>query len=1732
MEYAGNGAFYLKNVGADAAGQNPYLSIVTTNNWTMTFVSQSDLSTDDYYYRAKFTMVELDNGKWGIKTMSPKNDLATHFYTFLGADFRNNVYEVKGDKLTSTSAYGEWAIDYFSSISITRDDGQVTITTTNTDATTTVYYTTDGTDPATSPTHQVYTAPFADNDYALVKAIVWKDGRPNSEMASLFNLNKSFVLQHQQNTAFYMLPGAANGDDFEVNTYSLIRPSMTWTFEDAGDGYFYIKNDSLGYYLSNNSSGTVRLKATNSATDDFKFWLRLAVDGTYRIEPKARIRNYVYKADNNVTGSLSNNNGKINRSIYWNILPSDHIPATALPFSLSDNSCARYVRINNANASTKYLIPPTESNEYASTSDANESNDRWYIRQVSSDEWLTYYAIINASTGNCLQYTGAVVGSGTPALTTTSVSEAEMSSTDDVQFAFAPTTNANYFYLIPKPTRYQNNRANYTLIGLDNSVLKIQTQRDNNARKWSISDASFTCDAPLFTYDAVQGTIAITSPNKTPIYYVGYDDGDPDVTPSTGTPYTGIFNAEHTHYKAIAARCNDGSDASAATYNLPEAFRCAIPKITFNTSSQQITITCATTSATIYYIIGNGNFDENATNYGGTLYSAAFQLAEPQVVKAIAVRGGDWSTASVVSVWDENPHYISKSSDITVMTLNYVANDDFVADVTIGTSSQPFVGSFDGAYHSFDLNRPLFGHVDGATVKNVRVGNAEVSGTGNRGAIVCEATGAARIYNCGVLGGTVSSTDEAAGGLVGHIASGSSVRVVNCYNYANVSGSTHAAGIVGRNEGTVGDVRIAMCMMYGKLTSGTVKSPVYAGNHTSNNQDYTEYNYWRYRAYSSDETPYTAYNDQLAIADDQWLERFPFYRHILNTHREMAAFFLFHPSKKADVETATAPTADEVAEIGHWVENTDVAPYPVIAPWRTNTKKTTVDIAAALPATTDKNRGKLLNNIGDDGYYDAEGNEVTAMGNGGYLAVAVTINGSSYNVNLPITDMNEAAYDYTWGKVVLPFANEFDGWQRDYMQVCTGWKITSAGSTTAFSMPAGEPYNFADRGNPAKDIYDETNNPYVFAQGGNYIVPYGVTAISIEANFAQAYYLSDARADFGYDNVYGSQTNLGWAMPTTYHGQKVYTSLSELMSKLTTQSNPNKQAIVLVGNFHYNNKVVGQVFNDNLGKAVTIMSADDDGNQEPDYGWYSYHYATNRQDAPPLRFDFVPNIDIGMAARVTSSTPCPTVGIWVVRGWFEITETSPVIMTQFETNDEKYSSADNGKGNNRCVINNGWFDEIVRSFRGNATKLSYVQVGGYAYIDKCYPVGPHFARTHQSSLIPVNVTGGEIRECFITGKGSGTPIATGSNLYFWCAGGKIGKYLSSYMVKFEDSNNPDVTVRVDHARIGRFFGGGTSSNAPVKGNIDVTVNNSVVDFYCGGPEFGDMVAGKTVTTRAVGTTFGEFYGAGFGGTSTTLTNTQNVSPDFGTSTTPYNLDFNNYTNNRLKYDADKGGYGTTYQLEYIPYSGGTGKGVQRFYMGYSNFSLATTGTITNTLSNCHVLRNFYGGGCQGKVNGDVTSTLTDCVVDGNIFGGGYKAANNILEVYPTTQPTYSTYYGEMGLFSDFGTVEPEEWEWESGTVNTYDAENHKLRTDQDLTTLGNVMGDISLTIGGNSVVGTLEEGSLKAGTGNVYGGGNESPSRGGSAVILQGNARVLGNVFGGGNNAVVEGSTSVRIDDE
>jgi hypothetical protein len=339
-------------------------------------------------------------------------------------------------------------------------------------------------------------------------------------------------------------------------------------------------------------------------------------------------------------------------------------------------------------------------------------------------------------------------------------------------------------------------------------------------------------------------------------------------------------------------------------------------------------------------------------------------------------------------------------------------------------------------------------------------------------------------------------------------------------------------------------------------------------------------------------------------------------------------------------------------------------------------------------------------------------------------------------------------------------------------------------------------------------------------------------------------------------------------------------------------------------------------------------------------------------------------------------------------------------------------------------------------------------------------------------------------------------------------------------------NTGNITWLIQNADIHEFYAGGLNAAKPVTGNLSTTIIDSHVDIFCGGPKFGDMSANKTVVTNATGCTFGTFFGAGYGGNSYSRyapSNQNNVT----------NIDWNNWVKGQYKrsYNATYGGVSTRFLYQYLPMSDNK-TNVARILVDFVKFSLATTHGVTSTLTRCTVNNNFYGGGSLGKVDGSITSVLDDCTVKGNVFGAGFSASLPTVEVDSIGFRTEPYYYDQLGTYRTGVKGATTTYNWEHGNAISVNNTKHILYTTENLSksNLGSVDGDVTLTIKGNSVIGSEDDNTK----GNIFGGGESSYVTGAGhkvTVNVEGNTEVLGNVFGGGDAGLVEGSTEVNIQD-
>lgn len=164
----------------------------------------------------------------------------------------------------------------------------------------------------------------------------------------------------------------------------------------------------------------------------------------------------------------------------------------------------------------------------------------------------------------------------------------------------------------------------------------------------------------------------------------------------------------------------------------------------------------------------------------------------------------------------------------------YLANDiewsgDWTPIGNVTYVNDAFAGTFDGGGHTISgLNgsNGLFGVVNGATIKNLKV-EGTISGTSTSvGGIVEKTQNTVTIKNC-AFSGSVSSTNSKAragvGGIVGIVNSGKLV-LENCYSTANVSSENCAGGILGRvtAAGTTIKNSFSTGTITGKAASGGI----------------------------------------------------------------------------------------------------------------------------------------------------------------------------------------------------------------------------------------------------------------------------------------------------------------------------------------------------------------------------------------------------------------------------------------------------------------------------------------------------------------------------------------------------------------------------------------------------------------------------------------------------------------------------------------------------------------------------------------------------------------------------------------------------------------------------------------------------------------------------------------------------------------------------------------------
>ena len=1269
----------------------------------------------------------------------------------------------------------------------------------------------------------------------------------------------------------------------------------------------------------------------------------------------------------------------------------------------------------------------------------------------------------------------------------------------------------------------------------------------------------------------------------------------------------------------------------------------AAGSVAVSVSGQTVTLTVS--PATDYYVNKNTIRAEKMVS----LPNAARRRA-PILANTLPVSGtnGDVGNPSSGTYTFEVPEgsvgaYVTvtffKNSGLTPVTdlsqIGTTGDYEIVSDINASghSSLASFTGTLtarakaDGTFPVISgLTVPLFTTATNATISNIMLQDVSISQTGYVGAICGTADGTTRIYNCGILPttpehtstgrSTVASTDEHCGSLVGYL--DGKARVINCFSYANVSAPANnskiAGGLVGYN--TTGTKQgnsetdfsnncktmVVNCMFYGDITQGHIKRPVYGGTVIANNAEHTVNNY---NYFCEEEVSFEASLDNPTKYFNTWpvakkyLTRYDVYRNILNSNRRLCTWWV-------NGVYNTAPTDANVESVGiaKWVLDLSIAPYPILKKWGEYPSVINQDPVKRVNPSTKvwENRGDASAHWGKNMAPDREGQILGS--------IDVSIDAGSHHTGsdsrtINITAMDTEYKDYCYGKIQLPYYNEIFGkpngstWSEKYGDnygeyVVTGWEITSTNGSDAdghsFSADWQNGYNFADRKCVSKDLYETSGR--VFAQGGYYYVPEGVTTITIKAHWGKAVYLCNnnyrldmvnyASHDFYNAGTlsFGATSGILPLWPST---NTLKTSLDDAIDGLSVNPTGSvyDQAIVLVGNYQNNNIQGGDkntsklILNgneyDTNAKPFTIMSADFDFDNEPDFCFQVGMYNGGRPNIHPIRFDFlmVPDITMAIRKHETNNT-LNYLGMRIIcpQGHFEVTETSYMYITQFEY--DKRGTTTHNKHEAPLILNGGEFMQIVSTENQDNTRVdrtSYFLMGGNLFM-KAFTPGTHGNRTTKTRHCAVNAIGGEFEEFYLSGMFRSDVYNDTDNPHAYLDGGKFGIVAGAGMESVgaqNEANGGDVTFKINHSWIREFYGGGINASKPVTGNIEVTIDNSIVHKYCGGPKLGNMSNTKTIKTYATGTTFDEFYGGGNGGTNLLRDRqydagagiaapTQNNHSHWDTTAkftafTPFS-----YTNGK--------GYQAEYEFEMLPRTSGNANVITRSYYYWASFSKTIVAPVTNTITDCTFNGNFYGGGNLGAVDSPtsstdpaISSTLSGhTVVHGSVFGAGFSASATSFKVHDKSTVVYP-YRDNSGFIHDGSldyekiSVEPlvyKEYIWihdipaEWGKTATTDSPTFEYEgkwyayTSESLTGLGTATGNVKLTIKDDTIIegkvfnddGTVNPDEI----GGVYGGGDESAVDGDVTVILQGNAEVYGNVFGGGNHGAVTGNTTVNIE--
>ena len=406
-----------------------------------------------------------------------------------------------------------------------------------------------------------------------------------------------YLLQNVGNTgvkAFYAMPyDNIDVDEIRITTTNVPNSDMRFYFVSVEneDGYYYIIHCSGKYLYAKgavNNDGGARLKALSTQpteVDRYKFSIVQNGGGYYIINkswdeaPLCKRGGNTF-IDNKNSGdnyyflkwnTWTDKNGNRDDFFRWNFIPiSETSPLVwTPPFTLSTEVSRSYYNIKSRH-DTSYYISINNSNK-VTTSTTNDNNRVWYFEKVpvgenGSDEYITYYYIVNAETGKYMCFEGdpAINSDQNPAAGIQIKTDDNEQKCQFIVTRSGENANAVYYNIIPKALKsYYWNSQCIAIYSTSTNGQPVYTRSDRNDKttaRWvfeQVTGYPAPCADPVISCNE-NGVVSMTCTEDGAAIHYTIADGltapdDPTEADALSTTFSNPLTSTKT-IKAIAIK--------------------------------------------------------------------------------------------------------------------------------------------------------------------------------------------------------------------------------------------------------------------------------------------------------------------------------------------------------------------------------------------------------------------------------------------------------------------------------------------------------------------------------------------------------------------------------------------------------------------------------------------------------------------------------------------------------------------------------------------------------------------------------------------------------------------------------------------------------------------------------------------------------------------------------------------------------------------------------------------------------------------------------------------------------------------------------------------------------------------------------------------------------------------------------------------------------------------------